>query len=48
MFALARGTFSCCGAGVNPLGDEALEKLPQWWLESPCSEFQSASEANQI
>jgi len=26
------------GPGVNPLGDEALAKLPQWWLEEPCSE----------
>lgn len=24
------------GDGVNPLGDEALELLPQWWLHSPC------------
>lgn len=24
------------GPGVNPLGDEALAMLPQWWLESPC------------
>ena len=22
--------------GVNPLGDEALAKLPKWWLENPC------------
>lgn len=25
------------GPNVNPLGDEALAKLPQWWLEQPCS-----------
>ena len=25
------------GAGVNLLGDEALARLPQWWLEQPCS-----------
>ena len=25
------------GPGVNPLGDEALAKLPQWWLAQPCS-----------
>lgn len=25
------------GPGINPLGDEALEKLPKWWLEQPCS-----------
>ena len=24
------------GPGVNPLGDEALAKLPQWWNEQPC------------
>ncbi len=25
------------GVGVNPLGDEALDALPQWWLDQPCS-----------
>ena len=24
------------GPGVNPLGDEALEKLPQWWTQPTC------------
>ncbi len=24
------------GEGVNPLGDEALERLPQWWKFLPC------------
>jgi hypothetical protein len=24
------------GRGVNPLGDEALELLPQWWAAGPC------------
>ncbi len=24
------------GVGVNPLGDEALAKLPKWWLDQPC------------
>ena len=24
------------GPGVNPLGDEALAKLPQWWKTAPC------------
>ena len=24
------------GPGVNPLGDEALAKLPKWWLDNPC------------
>lgn len=28
------------GPGVNPLGDEALALLPQWWLDGPCVEAQ--------
>lgn len=24
------------GAGVNPLGDEAVAMLPDWWAEGPC------------
>lgn len=24
------------GAGVNPLGDEALAELPAWWAAGPC------------
>jgi len=24
------------GPGVNPLGDEALAALPDWWREGPC------------
>jgi hypothetical protein len=24
------------GQGVNPLGDEALAKLPEWWKSNPC------------
>ena len=24
------------GPDVNPLGDEALAKLPDWWKEQPC------------
>ena len=24
------------GAGVNPLGDEALEALAPWWAAGPC------------
>lgn len=24
------------GSGVNPLGDEALTKLPDWWKNQPC------------
>ncbi|TAM90650.1 MAG: DUF501 domain-containing protein [Jatrophihabitans sp.] len=26
------------GPGVNPLGDEALARLPQWWAGGPCVE----------
>lgn len=24
------------GPGVNPLGDETLERLPDWWRKGPC------------
>jgi hypothetical protein len=24
------------GPDVNPLGDEALSKLPDWWKDQPC------------
>jgi hypothetical protein len=24
------------GTGVNPLGDEALAVLPEWWKANPC------------
>jgi uncharacterized protein len=24
------------GPGVNPLGDETLERLPDWWAAGPC------------
>ena len=27
------------GEGVNPLGDEALAKLPMWWISKPCSDI---------
>ncbi|CAN7329043.1 DUF501 domain-containing protein [Knoellia sp. LjRoot47] len=27
------------GEGVNPLGDEALEMLPDWWAHHPCTEL---------
>jgi len=30
------------GPGVNPLGDEALSKLPKWWKENPCSSEMNA------
>jgi hypothetical protein len=25
-----------CGVGANPLGDEALSRLPEWWAGGPC------------
>jgi hypothetical protein len=25
-----------CGPGANPLGDEALTALPEWWTDGPC------------
>jgi hypothetical protein len=25
------------GPGVNPLGDEALAMLPNWWEKGPCT-----------
>ena len=30
------------GLGVNPLGDEALSKLPKWWKENPCNSEMNA------
>lgn len=30
------------GPGVNPLGDEALSKLPKWWKENPCNSEMNA------
>ena len=27
------------GEGVNPLGDEALAALPNWWQNKPCSDI---------
>jgi hypothetical protein len=24
------------GPGVNPLGDEAIAMLPEWWAKGPC------------
>ncbi|TWE11833.1 DUF501 domain-containing protein [Rudaeicoccus suwonensis] len=30
------------GPGVNPLGDRALEALPQWWLGGCCSGAEGA------
>jgi hypothetical protein len=30
------GQALACGPGVNPLGDEALGLLPDWWAGGPC------------
>ncbi|MDT3398341.1 DUF501 domain-containing protein [Streptomyces sp. B1866] len=27
------------GPGVNPLGDEALAMLPEWWRKGPCAQL---------
>ncbi len=32
------------GRGVNPLGDEALDLLPQWWRNGPCVSALHATE----
>lgn len=34
------------GVGVNPLGDEALEELSQWWQNKPCSVIDNLIERN--
>ena len=34
------------GVGVNPLGDEALEQLGQWWQNKPCSVMDNLIERN--
>ncbi|OIV38849.1 phosphatase [Mangrovactinospora gilvigrisea] len=31
------------GPGVNPLGDEALAMLPEWWRKGPCAEAAAES-----
>jgi len=31
------------GPGVNPLGDEALALLPEWWRNGPCVAVVSGS-----
>jgi uncharacterized protein len=30
------GQSLAAGPGVNPLGDEVLERLGAWWAEGPC------------
>lgn len=32
------------GPGVNPLGDEALDLLPEWWRASPCASTDEGSD----
>ena len=31
------------GPGVNPLGDEALDLLPDWWAAGPCTASEETS-----
>jgi len=31
------------GRGVNPLGDETLERLPAWWAAGPCVRVEEES-----
>jgi hypothetical protein len=31
------------GPGVNPLGDEVLERIGEWWTDGPCVEVPDAS-----
>ena len=33
------------GPGVNPLGDEALDLLPDWWSTHPCPELADDADA---
>jgi uncharacterized protein len=33
------------GPGANPLGDEALALLPDWWSSGPCVDVPSSSDA---
>jgi uncharacterized protein len=32
------------GPGANPLGDEALERLPDWWAAGPCIPLEEPGE----
>ncbi len=34
------------GPGVNPLGDEALAALPDWWAAGPCVSCDDVSGAD--
>src|SRR3954468_11770495 len=35
------------GPGVNPLGDEALAMLPEWWRKGPCVQVPGPADATQ-
>jgi hypothetical protein len=35
-YAAAHDDYIAAGPGVNPLGDEALAELPNWWKHMPC------------
>jgi hypothetical protein len=35
------------GPGVNPLGDEALARLGEWWAAGPCVNVESARESSE-
>jgi hypothetical protein len=32
------------GPGLNPLGDEALARLPDWWDQGPCVRIESEAQ----
>jgi hypothetical protein len=34
------------GRGVNPLGDETLDALPEWWAKGPCVCVAGAADAD--
>lgn len=36
------------GAGVNPLGDEALAMLPEWWRNGPCVSVASDGDGSEM
>jgi hypothetical protein len=35
------------GPGVNPLGDEAVAALPDWWAGGPCTSAASAESSSE-
>jgi hypothetical protein len=34
------------GRGMNPLGDEALDMLPEWWIAGPCVDVPVSPDAS--